>query len=127
MDYQVTLRRTRKKGLGVFALKDFKHGELIESAPVLTFSPTDRKNLEKTPLSHYIYPWKSTRGAALAFGYGSVYNHSYSPNADWKQNFKKQTMEYRAVKDIRAGDEITVNYNGEPDDTTPIDWFDVEE
>ncbi len=34
-------------------------------------------------------------------------------------------MEYRAVKEIRAGEEITVNYNGEPDDTTPIDWFDV--
>ena len=126
MDYQVTLRRTRKKGLGVFALKDFKKGELIESAPVLTFSPTDRKNLEKTPLSHYIYPWKSTRGAALAFGYGSVYNHSYSPNADWKQNFKTGEMEYRAIKSIKRGEEILINYNGEPDDTSPIDWFEVE-
>lgn len=125
MEYAVTLKRTRKKGLGVFALKDFKKGELIEAAPVLIFTPTDRKNLEKTPLSHYIYPWRSTRGAALAFGYGSVYNHSYSPNADWKQNFKNQTMEYKAVKEIRAGEEITVNYNGEPDDTSPIDWFDV--
>lgn len=121
----IEIKRTGKKGLGVFALKDFKEGEIIESAPVLTFTPTDRKNLEKTPLSHYIYPWKSTRGAALAFGYGSIYNHSYTPNADWKQNFKTQSMVYRAVKDIKKGEEITVNYNGEPDDTTPIDWFDV--
>lgn len=125
MDYQITLRKTRKKGLGVFALKDFKKGELIESAPVLTFTPKERKILEKTHLSHYIYPWKSTLSAALAFGYGSIYNHSYAPNADWKQNFKEQTMEYHALKEIRAGDEITVNYNGEPEDTTPIDWFDV--
>lgn len=125
MQKTITIKKTSKKGLGVFALKNFEKGELIESAPVLVFSPTDRKNLEKTPMSHYIYPWRSTRGAAIAFGYGSIYNHSYSPNADWKQNFKTQSMVYRAVKDIKKGEEITVNYNGEPDEQTPIDWFDV--
>jgi len=122
----IEIKKTAKKGWGVFALKDFEAGEVIESAPVLTFTPTDRKNLEKTPMSHYIYPWKSTRGAALAFGYGSIYNHSYSPNADWKQNFKTGCMIYRAVKDIKKGEEITVNYNGEPDDQKVIDWFEVE-
>ena len=35
-------------------------------------------------------------------------------------------MTYRAIKDIKKGDEILVNYNGEPDDITPIDWFEVE-
>jgi SET domain-containing protein len=121
----IIVKRTPKKGLGVFALKDFKEGEVIESAPVLTFTPKDRKNLEKTPLSHYIYPWKSTRGAALALGNGSIYNHSYSPNADWKQNFKTKSMVYRAIKSIKKGEEILVNYNGEPDDQKEIDWFDV--
>ena len=121
----ITIKRTHKKGLGVFALKDFKIGEIVENCPVLTFTPKERKNLEKTPLSHYIYPWKSTRGAALVFGYGSIYNHSYSPNADWRQNFKTRSMVYRAVKSIKRGEEITVNYNGEPDEQTPIDWFEV--
>jgi SET domain-containing protein len=121
----ITIKKTSKKGFGVFALKDFKSGEIVESAPVLTFTPKDRKNLEKTPLSHYIYPWRSTRGAALVFGYGSIYNHSYSPNADWKQNFRTQSMVFRAIKTIKKGEEITVNYNGEPDEQTPIDWFEV--
>lgn len=121
----ITIKKTSKKGLGVFALKNFEKGEIIENAPVLVFSPTDRKNLEKTPMSHYIYPWRSTKGAAIAFGYGSIYNHSYSPNADWKQNFRNQSMVYRAIKPIKSGEEITVNYNGEPDEQTPIDWFDV--
>lgn len=125
MKKTITIKKTSKKGLGVFALKNFEAGEIIENAPVLIFSPTDRKNLEKTPMSHYIYPWRSTRGAAIAFGYGSIYNHSYSPNADWKQNFKTQSMVYRAIKPIKNGEEITVNYNGEPDEQTPIDWFEV--
>lgn len=125
MAYPIEIKRTSSKGLGVFALKDFKEGEIIESCPVLIFDTKGRKNLEKTILSHYIYPWRSTRGAALVFGYGSIYNHSYSPNADWKQNFKTNSMIYRAIKNIIKGEEITVNYNGEPDEQTPIDWFEV--
>lgn len=121
----IIIKRIPKKGRGVFALRDIKKGEIIESAPVLTFNTKGRKNLEKTSLSHYIYPWRSTRGAALVLGYGSIYNHSYSPNADWKQNFKTLSMVYRAVKNIKKGEEITVNYNGEPDEQTPIDWFEV--
>ena len=59
----------------------------------------------------------------MVLGYGSIINHSFKPNADWKQNFKSNTMVYRAIKNIEKGEEITVNYNGEPDDQTPIDWF----
>ena len=121
----VIIRRMVKKGLGVFALKDFKEGEVIETCPVLVFDTKGRKSLEKTKLSHYIYPWRSTRGAALVLGYGSIYNHSFSPNADWKQNFKSKTMVFRAIKPIKKGKEILVNYNGEPDDKSEIDWFEV--
>ena len=125
MQQIIEIKKTKNKGLGVYALKDFKKGEIIETCPVLTFTPTDRKNLEKTPLSHYIYPWRSTRGASLSLGFGSIYNHSFEPNADWKQNFKTNSMVYRAVRDIKKGEEILINYNGEPDDKTEIDWFNV--
>lgn len=106
-------------------MKNFAVGEIIENAPVLIFDTKGRKNLERTKLSHYIYPWRSTRGAALVLGYGSIYNHSFSPNADWKQNFKTHSMVYRALRPIKKSEEITVNYNGEPDDKTEIDWFEI--
>lgn len=125
MRWKVAIKRFPRKGRGVFALKNFKKGEVIENAPVLTFNIKGRKYLEKTLLNYYIYPWRSVRGAALVLGYGSIYNHSFNPNADWKQNFKTMSMVYRAVRPIKKGDEITVNYNGEPDDSTPIDWFEV--
>jgi len=122
----VVVRRTREKGKGrgVFALKDFKIGEIVESCPVINVTPSERKHLEKTILDFYIYPWRSTRSGSLVLGYGSIYNHSYSPNADWKQNFKTNSMVYRAIKPIKKGEEILVNYNSEPDDKTPIDWSD---
>jgi uncharacterized protein len=120
----IEIRRIPGKGRGVFALRNFSVGDIIESAPAMAFTPKERKLLEKTAMNSYIYPWRSTRSAAVVFGYGSIYNHSYDPNADWKQNFKTTSMIYRAVKPIKAGDEITVNYNGEPDDMTPIHWED---
>lgn len=124
MQFEVEVRKiTKNKGRGVFALKSFKTGEVIEICPTLRMTPTERKLCSKTILDYYMYPWKSTRSASLVLGYGSIYNHSFDPNADWKQNFKTKTMVYRAIKPINKGEEITVNYNGEPDDTTPIDWF----
>jgi SET domain-containing protein len=125
MKLQITLKRVPGKGLCVYATKNFKIGEIIEACPVLPLTPTERKHCEKTILDHYIYPWRSTRSAAVVFGYGSIINHSFEPNADWKQNFKTKRMVYRAIRPIKKGEEITVNYNGEPDDLTPIEWFDV--
>lgn len=125
MRRNIIVRRVAKKGRGVFAARNFSAGQVIENCPVLIFNSKERKHLEKTLLNYYIYPWRSTRGASLILGYGSIYNHSYSPNADWKQNFKTQSMVYRAIRPIKKGEEITVNYNSEPDDQTPIDWFEV--
>lgn len=126
MKPSVEVRNTNKKGRGVFALRNFREGEIVESCPVINVTPKERKNLEKTILNYYIYPWRSTRSGSLVLGYGSIYNHSFDPNADWKQNFKTNMMVYRALRPIKKGEEVTVNYNGEPDDKTEIDWFEVE-
>jgi SET domain-containing protein len=126
MRQNIIVKNTAKKGRGVFALRDFAVGEIVETCPVINVTPKERKIVEKTIFTYYIYPWRSTLSGSLVLGYGSIYNHSHSPNADWKQNFKNNSMVYRAVKPIKKGEEITVNYNGEPDDQTPIDWFEVE-
>ncbi len=126
MRQNIVVKNTPKKGRGVFALRSFKEGEIIENCPVINITPKERKIVEKTIFNYYIYPWRSTQSGSLVLGYGSIYNHSFSPNADWKQNFKTNAMVYRAIKPIKKGEEITVNYNGEPNDTTPVDWFDVE-
>lgn len=125
MKLDIEVKKIAGKGRAIFASRDFKVGEIIESCPVIKLTPTERKHCEKTLLNHYMYPWKSTRSASVVLGYGSVINHSFDPNADWKQNFKTDCMVYKAIKPIKKGEEITVNYNGEPDDQTPIDWFDL--
>jgi SET domain-containing protein len=55
----------------------------------------------------------------LALGYGSLYNHSYHPNARY-DDAAGPTKVFTALRDIAAGEEITVNYNGEPDDGSSV-------
>jgi SET domain-containing protein len=37
-------------------------------------------------------------------------------------DFVHETIDFYCVRDIEAGDEITVNYNGDPDNNTKV-WF----
>ena len=60
---------------------------------------------------------------ALALGYGSLYNHSFRPNARY-DDVGPQTKEFTAMRDIAPGEEITVNYNGEPTSRAAV-WFEV--
>lgn len=61
---------------------------------------------------------------AVVLGYGSIYNHSYKPNAQYRFNFRKKVMVVRAIKKIKMGEEIFINYNFWSDDKSSLEeWF----
>jgi len=111
-----------KAGRGVFAALKIKKGEVIESCPVLVLPRRDYSVLKKTELRNYYFMWGKTT-VALCFGYGSLYNHSYKPNATYKKKIKEKIIEFVAIKDIKKNEEIAVNYNyGNPRDKSPL-WI----
>lgn len=110
------------KGRGVFTDEAICAGACFEQAPVLVIPLAQWDYIEQTLLSDYCYSWK--REMALALGMGSLYNHSYSPNARYYKNFERAVMEYVAIRDIAPGEEITINYNCDPNDMDPL-WFKV--
>ena len=61
----------------------------------------------------------------MNLGYGSLYNHSCEPNARYDDE-KGQSKVLKAIRNVAPGEEITVNYNGDPPDKTPV-WFKVME
>lgn len=107
---------------GVFAKVSIKKDETIERCPVLILPNKDYLIIKKTILRNYYFMWgKNT--AAICFGFGSLYNHSYKPNATYRKNIKKKEIEFVAIKDIKKDEEITVNYNyGKPDDKKTL-WI----
>jgi uncharacterized protein len=113
------------KGRGVVALRAFAKDELVERAPCIVIAPHDWAQVEPTALYHYAFAWGPQGDhAAYALGYGSLYNHSYTPAARYERREAERCIDIIAVRDIAAGEEVTINYNGDPDDQTPV-WFDV--
>ena len=106
---------------GVFATCDIKKGTLFHEAPVVPYPNEQHKYIERTVLEDYVYEY-GINHSAVVLGYGMLFNHSYEPNATYEINFDKHTFDYYAYKDIKAGEEILINYNGEVDDYEPL-WF----
>ena len=109
----VEIRYTKGKGRGVFARSDIRRGTVIERVPVVVVTWSD---IDSSELADYAFAWTETK-AAIALGYGSLYNHSFKPNARY-DDVGRQTKVYTAIKNIKAGEEITINYNGDPKDRT---------
>lgn len=107
-------------GRGVFAKVPIAKDELIETCPVISVPLTDTANDDdKGLLTNYFFYFGD--GLAMVLGFGSLYNHSYNANATYIKRPKDSIVEFRAVKDIPKGQEITVNYNnGDPTSQTPI-------
>ena len=115
----IEVKRVKGKGRGVFARRSIRDGELIERVPVVVLKIKDVKDSEGwTGLAGYCFHW-SKGTLALALGYGSLYNHSYRPNARY-DDLGGQIKEFIAIRDIDPGEEITINYNGEPEDESPV-------
>lgn len=111
------------KGKGVFAAHPIKAGDVIEICPVLVLPETDCPLIDKTKLYDYYFIWGDEQNLiAIALGYGSLYNHSYTPNAEYDADYEQNTLTFICHKDIDTNEEITVNYNCDTDDETPV-WF----
>ncbi len=119
----IEVKRVRGKGRGVFARRAIRKGEVIEQVPMLVLTAEEFENgLAGTSLANYCFAWGQGK-AALALGYGSLYNHSYRPNARY-DDVGPRTKAFTALRDIAPGEEITVNYHGEPRSRAAM-WFEV--
>jgi hypothetical protein len=118
--------KIKNAGRGVFAAHNIKKGELIETCPLIIVPKSDMSNLAESILvTYFFYFGKNKERLAVALGFGSVYNHSYEPNATYKIKERNQTINFTALGNIQKGDEITVNYNfGNPKNKAPL-WFEV--
>jgi SET domain-containing protein len=116
----VIIANAGKKGRGVFALRNFKKGEVIEVAPVIVIEQKEFQKMNSPTLMNYFYQWGDDgEQAALPLGSVLMLNHSNHANCDYEMNHEHRTFTVIAYKDIDMGAELTVNYNGDPEDDEP--------
>ena len=119
------IAETEQKGRAVFTNEALEAGTLLETAPVIVMTGEERKLIDQTRLHDYIFVWGDANDqCAMALGWISIYNHSYSSNAEYYMDFETEQMFVKTVWPIAAGEEVTINYNGTWNDETKV-WFDA--
>jgi len=115
----VFVKRVKGKGRGVFARRRIAEGALIERVPVILM-PINLLvgGLDNPLLAKFVF-YRNRSTVALALGYGSLYNHSFTPNARYEDEAGAR-MVYIALRGIAPGEEITINYNGDPEDRSSV-------
>ena len=99
------------KGRCVHSSGDIVEGDLIEVSPVIVFPEQDLNKIHNTHLHDYYFLWGEKRDqGAIALGYGSLYNHSESPNASFEIDLSGEEIRFYCIKDISPGEEITISY-----------------
>lgn len=107
-------KEVKEKGRGVFAAVAIEEKVLIEICPVILITSVAEINLVAcTSLSDYVFKWMTGEDSIIiVLGYGSLYNHSAASNAIYKMNADEKTMDIIALRTIKQGEEITINYRG---------------
>jgi uncharacterized protein len=124
-DY-IYIDNTATKGRGVFTNSFIEKDTLIEIAPVIVMKKNDREYLDKTLLHDYIFEWGiGSTECCMALGYVPIYNHSYKSNCTYIMDYEEVSILIKTVTAIEAGEELTINYNGDWDDESKI-WFEAE-
>ena len=119
------VRGTGSRGRGVFALAAIPSGTLIETTDVIPIPRAELGAIEACILADYYFRWgEDGREGAIALGYGSIYNHSYTPNAHYVKHLDRRSIDFIALRDIAAGEEIRTIYNGDPESRKML-WFQV--
>ena len=113
------------KGRGMFTNELILADTIIEIAPVIVMPAADRLLLDKTLLHDYIFEWGADKTqCCMALGFVPIYNHSYNSNCEYFMDYSSNTIMLKTVKNIEAGEEVFINYNGDFDDKTLL-WFDA--
>ena len=111
------------EGRGVFTSSDIAEETLLEICPVIVIPEKDLNAIHNTALHDYYYYWgEGEKEGCIVLGFGSMYNHSVTPNALCVPDYDNKSFNYYTLREIQAGEEITVNYNGDSDDAAVL-WF----
>ena len=115
---KVELRQIEGKGMGVFSIAPIAKGETIEVCPARPITNAEAEAVDKIAktITQYYFIWDEEDPeacGAIVFGYGSIYNHSSTPNIDCEKDFENRLMRFFSMEDIPVGTELCFDYDVE--------------
>jgi hypothetical protein len=106
------------KGRAIIATDWIPEGRLLETCPILLVPHKDCP--KKSAVVHrYSFEW-GKMASALVLGWSQLLNHSYKPNVAYRYDRSRKVIEFRSIRHIKRGDELTINYLFHPDARGPV-------
>jgi SET domain-containing protein len=109
-----------RRGRGIVADAPIAKGALVERSPVLIIPHADRRAADDTIVFTYVFMWEhgtveedlyNHEGrAAIALGFTSLLNHSYTPNCEFIRHIDDLAIDLVALRAIDPGEELTIDY-----------------
>jgi hypothetical protein len=106
------------KGRCVFAARDIKKGSLVLADPVIFVPGEESDHTDRTAVGRYVFQWNEEADLCVVLGLGSLINHGLPENVSLVSNYAQMTMEFYALADIKAGDELVYDYGHEAEELT---------
>jgi SET domain-containing protein len=114
---------TEHRGRGMFCAEDIQKGTLIEICPLIKIPKNQLQTIDQTILYNYYFLLDEEEyPACIALGYGSMYNHAETPNAEVLMDANAKIMYVECIQTINAGDEILISYSNTRKETNNL-WF----
>jgi hypothetical protein len=100
--------KIKEAGEGVYSKIPIAKGTIVEKANVM---PMPHKNVIETPMMDYVFfnPYKHDE-FLIAFGFGSMYNHSDNPHMTYSYCKEQNKLIFTAIRDIQPNEEIYISY-----------------
>ncbi len=117
---KVQVKISEGRGFGCFAIEKIEKEEVFEECYCLPITSGGFSDYSFTfvKLNPITFDNQRLNESVLAMGFGSIYNHSNTPNSDWRIHKKyseqgKRILQFFALRDIDKGEEIFIYYGGE--------------
>lgn len=111
---QYYIETTEEFGRGLYATYDLKPGTVLFIAEVLVLNENDTIKVNETDLKYYTFKYDTDRDC-LVLGDGEIFNHSDTPNVDYKliQYETRKCMMFVATKEVLAGEQLFIDYSAD--------------
>jgi uncharacterized protein len=103
----VYVNRSKIHGWGVFAKKNIRKGGIIEECPFIVSAAEEKNPIE---IQAYLFSGDTDDSTVIILGYGCIYNHSATNNADYYSDDDKNVIVFVANRNIKQDEEIFINY-----------------
>lgn len=106
----LTVRLVPGRGRGIFAAQDIKKGARLLSDPIVFVPKVESQYTDPSVVGRYVFEWNDDGDLCVVFGLGSLINHGLPENVRLDSNEEDRTMDFYALTDISAGEELVYDY-----------------